>query len=158
MKTFLREFYFNHLDQKRIISRINDGKRDLNAALANATPTTKEQQEEIRAFWKPYVRNFVEKVAFDMRWFDVYNRTNIFGNQLKHYIPDGYYYAVIDTFFNDSVRCKYMDDKNLYDLYFHDVNQAKTICRKEGNVYLDKDYREISMQQAVNLCKNGGGV
>lgn len=157
MKQTLRNFYFTHIDRKRIISRINDGKRDLNAALSQAKPIDKEQKEEILEFWKPYVRSLIEKKSFDIRWFDVYNKTNLFGQQLKYYIPDSYYYAIIDTFFNDSIRCKYMDDKNLYNLYFHDVNQAKTICRKEGNIYLDGQYHEISRQEAIALCKNMGG-
>lgn len=158
MKEALKNFIFNHIDKKHIITRIRGGKQDLKAALAKGTPITKEQEEEIRSFWKPFLNGLIEKQAFDIKWFDVYNKTNIFGHQLKHYIPDGYYYAIIDTFFNDPLRCKYMDDKNLYDLYFHDVNQAKTLCRKEGNIYLDENYNIISKQQAINICKDAGNV
>ncbi len=158
MKTFLRNFYFKHIDPERIISRINDGRRDLKCALPNAQPITKEERELILNFWKPYLHGFVAKKAFDIRWFDVYNRTNVFGDKLELYIPDGYYYAIVDRFFNDPLRCKYMDDKNLYDLYFHDVNQAKTICRKEKGCYLDGNYAVISKQKAIDACIEAGEV
>ncbi|MCQ2294038.1 MAG: hypothetical protein MJZ67_00135 [Bacteroidales bacterium] len=158
MKNSFRHFYFTHIDPRRIVSRINDGKRDLNSAIARGTPILEDQRNVILDFWKPYTRTFIEKKSFDIRWFDVYNKTNLFGNDLKLYIPDGYYYSVIDTFFNDPLRCKYMDDKNLYDLYFHDVNQAKMICRKEKGLFLDGEYRVITMQDAVNLCSKCGQV
>lgn len=158
MSMNLKTIFLDYIDPKHIIGRIREGQRDLNDALVHGTPVNKETLEEIREFWRPYVRSFVEKRAFDIRWFEVYNKTNIFGHQLKYYIPDGYYYAVVDTFFNDTLRCKYMDDKNLYDLYFHDVNQPKTICRKEGNIYLDGSYNIITKQQALKLCKDAGKV
>ena len=158
MKTSLRNFYFTHLDRERVISRIHDGERDLKAALPKAQPITKEQKETVRQFWKPYLKGLVARRSFDMRWFDVYNRTNVFGDRLECYIPDGYYYAVVDRFFNEPLRCKYMDDKNLYDLYFHDVNQAKTVCRKENGCYLDGNYAVISKAKAVAACIEAGEI
>lgn len=158
MKTALRNFYFTHFDRERVISRINDGRRDLNYAMQNALPVSKEQKKTICEFWRPYLKGIVAKKAFDLHWFDVYNRTNIFGNPLEWYIPDGYYYAVLDRFFNDPIRCKYVDDKNLYNLYFHDVNQAKTVCRKERGIYLDADYHIISQKKAIDLCISAEGI
>ena len=158
MKDCLLAFYDDHIDSKRIRARIHDGRSDLLAALPKATLISAEQKAEIKAFWKPYVKTFVEKKAFDIRWFNVYNRTNVYDEPLKWYIPDSYFYAVVDTFFNDPIRCKYMDDKNLYDMYFHDVNQAKTICRKEHGFFLDGEYQMISKSKAIGLCKDSGGV
>ncbi len=152
MKRYLRNFYFTHIDREHIISRINDGRRDLKCALPGARSVSTTQKKAICEFWRPYLNGAVTKKSFDLRWFDVYNRTNIFGDKLERYIPDGYYYAVVDRFFNDPIRCKYMDDKNLYNLYFHDVNQAKTVCRKERDIYLDADYRIISREKAIELC------
>lgn len=158
MKTFLRNFYFTHFDPEHIISRIHDGNSDLKGALLNARPITKEQKEMVQEFWRPYLQGFVAKKSFDIRWFDVYNRTNILGDKLELYIPDGYYYAVIDRFFNDPIRCKFMDDKNLYNLYFYDVNQAKTVCRKERDFYLDANYKIISRKEALDNCVSMGGI
>lgn len=158
MKNNLKNIFNSCVDPKRIRARINDGKSDLLGALPNSNPISFEQKEDIKKFWKPYVNTFVERKSFDIRWFDVYNRTNIYEEPLKWYIPDSYFYAVVDTFFNDALRCKYMDDKNLYDLYFHDVNQAKTICRKENGDFLDNNYHIITKSKAMDLCINSGGV
>ena len=158
IKNSLIGFFNTHIDPKGIRARINDGKNDLLGALPKASLISNEQKTDIKEFWKPYVNTFVERKSFDMRWFDVYNSTNVCDEPLKWYIPDSYFYAVVDTFFNDPIRCKYMDDKNLYDLYFHDVNQAKTICRKEHGVFLDGNYQIISKSKAICLCKDSGGV
>ena len=157
MRAFLRNFYHTHIDRERILIRIREGQRDLAAALPKALPISAEQKEAIREFWKPYLKGFLAKKSFDMRWFDVYNRTNVFGDKLEWFIPDGYYYVVVDRFFNEPLRCKYMDDKNLYDLYFHDVNQPKTVCRKENGCFLSDSYGVISKEQAVAACIEAGG-
>lgn len=149
---------FIEFDSLHIKTRINDGREDLIHALPKAVRVTQEQKEDILSFWRPYVKTFVEKWAFDLRWFDVYNRTNIFGDELKWYVPDSYFYAVIDTYFNDASKCKSLDDKNLYSLYFHDVNQPKTICRKEAGVFWDEDYRIISKEDVIKRCKDNGMV
>lgn len=158
MRTQIKKFYDYHIDPKRIRARINDGQSDLLGALPHACAISKEQRHEIQRFWKPYIKSFVERWAFNIRWFDVYNRTNVFEEKLEWYIPDSYYYAVIDTAFNDPIRCRYMDDKDLYDLYFHDVNQARTICRKEDNTFLDANYSIISNSRAMAICSNFEGV
>lgn len=158
MKRMLKDIYERHIDPRRIMARLNDGKHDLLGALPSALKISSQQKSEIKRFWNPYVKTIIENCAFDMRWFDVYNRINIFGDKLEWYVPDSYYYAVIDPCFNDPIRCQYMDDKNLYDLYFHDVNQAKTICRKEGHLFLDSSYSIISKEKARNLCANCGKI
>ena len=152
MMTFLRDFYHTHIDRELVINRIKVGHSDLVAALPKALPISTEQREAIREFWKPYLKGFIAKKSFDMRWFDVYNRTNVFGDRLEWYIPEGYYYAIVDRFFNEPLRCKYMDDKNLYDFYFHDVNQPKTVCRKENGCFLSGGYAVISKKEAVAAC------
>lgn len=158
MKEFIKKFYDYHLDPKRIRARINDGKSDLLGALPNASHISQEQKQTIKCFWNPYTKTCVERWAFDLRWFDVYNYTNVFNDRLEWYIPDSYYYAIIDTAFNDPIRCRYMDDKDLYNLYFHDVNQANTICRKEGDTFLDAKYSIITKEKAIALCSNSEGI
>lgn len=153
----LKDIYFRLIDPQRIIGRIRDGRNDLKSAIDKGTPISIEQKKEIMDFWHPYKQSLVERLSFDIRWFDVYNTTNE-GHDLKLYIPDSYFYSVIDTFFNDAIRCKYIDDKNLYDLYFYDVNMPKTICRKEGQVYVDGKYHIISKESAIKLCKDAGRV
>lgn len=139
-------------------SRCYVGRSDLIKAYKNSKPISDKQKSEIRRFWKPYLNTLKARLAFDMRWFDVYNRTNVFGADLTTYVPDGYYYAIIDKCLTNGIDAYTMDDKNLYDLYFHDINQPATIVRKVRGVYLDVDYNIISEDEAIEKCVNSKSV
>ena len=91
----------------------------------HTTPLTPEQEKEILEFWAPY-----HDVKKDLRWFEFYNTNCENKELLKYYIPDNIYYAEVDTFFTEPRRCQALDDKNLYDLYFHDIKRPVTIIRK----------------------------
>lgn len=138
--------------------RYKDGYRDLMKALGAADPITKAQREEIISYWRPFLNDSFSKKAFDIRWFDVYNRTNIFGFDLKKYIPDSYYYGIIDTFFSNAKKTKVLDNKNYYDLYFPDAPMPKTIVHKTNGVYMDDQYRLISENDAVDNCYEASKV
>ena len=139
-------------------SRYKVGKSDLLKGLSQCDPISPEQREMILAFWKPYLNSFWTRKAFDIRWFDIYNYTNLFGWDLRYYIPDSFYYCIIDTLFSDASRTRVLDDKNLYDLYFHDVLQPKTICRVNSGVFMDADYNVINEEKAISLCMENGKV
>ena len=139
-------------------NRCNDGHSDLKKGYPNACPISQKQKDEIEAFWKPYLNNWKSKRAFDIRWFDIYNRTNKFGANLATYIPDSFYYAIVDKCLTNALDANVLDDKNLYDLYFNDVNQPKTICRKIKGVYLDSDYTIITEEDAIQKCLDNGSV
>lgn len=152
MYNFASRIYHNHIDPELILSRYKTGNSDLKKGIRCSTKISQEQYEEITAFWKPLIKGFLGKITFNMKWYDIYNCTNVFGFDLKQYIPDSYYYCIVDRYFNKLTSCKELDDKNLYDLYFRDVNQPKTIFRKEGLMYLDSNYRIISETQALHKC------
>jgi hypothetical protein len=114
----------------------------------NSTPLTDEQKNEIITFWKPY-----HNIKKEMGWFEFYNTSCQDKDKLKYYIPDTLYYCDIDTYFTDARRCEALDDKNLYDIYFHDIKQPTTIIRKINGELLDKDYNIITFDQALELCK-----
>lgn len=141
-----------------VVRRIHIGNEDLEKALPQARKISDEQRKEILSFWKPFLTNSQAKEAFDIRWFDVYNRTNVFGYDLKLFVPDGFYYGIVDYALSDANASKYVDDKNLYDLFFHDVRQPKTILRRMGGNLVDSDYQIITMEQAVRLCVENAGV
>lgn len=138
--------------------RYKDGYRDLMKALGAAEPVSKAQREEITGYWEPFLIDILSKKAFDIRWFDVYNRTNVFGFDLKKYVPDSYYYAIIDTFFSNAKKAKVLDNKNYYDLYFPEAPRPKTIVHKANGVYLDEKYRLMSENDAVDCCYEASKV
>ena len=116
-------------------------------------PLTPQQRQEISSFWKQY-RNMDK----EMRWFAFYNASCEDKARLKYYIPDGVYFSDIDAEWTDPRRSDDLDDKNLYDLYFHDVSMPRTVMRKINGFLLDKDYHVISMEQALDLCQAAGAV
>lgn len=116
-------------------------------------PLTRQQEEEISQFWKPY-----HNIDKEMKWFAFYNASCHDKSQLKYYIPDGVYFTDFDMVFTSPRRSDDLDDKNLYDLYFHDVKMPRTIIRKINGELLDKDYKIISMDQALELCREQGQV
>ncbi len=133
-------------------SRCNNGHSDLKKALANSKTISKAQKKMIYDFWTPYLAGIKPKHAFDIRWFDVFNRTNVFGFDLAWFIPNGFYYGIIDPALTNARGAKVMDDKNLYDLYFYDVNQPRTIVRKINNVFMDENYTIIQKEEAIRKC------
>lgn len=111
------------------------------------SPLQPAQRQEILDFWKPY-RN-VEK---ELQWFDFYNGLCPDKSLLKYYIPDVIFYSDVDRYFTYPTRSDYFDDKNMYDIYFHDVKKPRTVIRKIDGEYFDNEYLPITFDQAVQLC------
>ena len=114
------------------VSRRRDAKRDLRNIGSHSLPLTPSEKEEILAFWEPY-----RSVRKELAWFEFYKASCEDLSVLKYYIPDSIYYPEIDMFFNHPRRCEALDDKNLYDLYFHDVKMPLTIIRIVNGEFFD---------------------
>lgn len=151
IKSRIDEFLFEH---GAFSSRYKDGATDLKKGISQGRSISSEQEMSIREFWAPYVNTKMTRKAFDIRWFDIYNRTNVFGFDLKYYIPDSYYYCIVDPFFADYRQARSVDDKNFYDLFFHDIRQPRTICRKVDDFFLDDRYGVITEDVAIQRCLN----
>ena len=121
--------------------------------LDNLKPLTADQRKDIEHFWSRY-----RDVSRDMQWFEFYNWCSDGKADIKRYIPDNIYYSEVDFFFTDARRSYVLDDKNLYDMFFHDVKMPETIIRKSKGLLLDGNYHLITMDQAVELCRKAGHV
>lgn len=139
----------NHLRK----TRIGLAQRNLEYKLANLVPLSDAQRKEIEDFWRPY-----RDVSKDMQWFEFYNWCSDGKADIKRYIPDNIYYAEVDFFFTDPRRSYELDDKNLYDMFFYGVNMPATVLRKCKGMLLDKDYHLITLDQAIELCRQAGYV
>lgn len=135
------------------ISRLRHAQRAFAHKVPYCEPLTQSQKEEIIAFWKPY-----RPIDKQMKWFSFYNASCTDKSQLKYYIPDGVYFADFDMRFTSPRRSEHLDDKNLYDLYFHDVRMPRTCIRKINGQLFDKDYHIITMEQALKICTDAGKV
>ncbi len=69
------------------------------------------------------------------------------------YVPDDWFYDHVDRKLNDWKVAPIIDDKNLYDLLFHDTLQPKVIARKVGGSFEDAHYNFISIDEVVMLCE-----
>jgi len=133
-------------------SRCRFAKSDLQKGYAKAKLIDGKQRETIMKYWKPFLNNYFANRAFDIKWFDIYNFTNRNGYRIERYIPDGYYYSIVDPFLTNVVASSLMDDKNLYNLYFPDANQPRAIIHKINGLFLDENYHIISENDAINKC------
>lgn len=140
-------------------ARYEYGEHLINDYSPHGIPISESEKEEIDAFWDKFLKPELRDVLVDYRFYDVFKYLNENkGHRLSYYIPDTFYYAYVDDYFADPQFSKPCDDKNLYDLYFHDVAQPRTIFRKVDDFLLDSEYRSISLKEAIAKSKDEGEV
>lgn len=152
IKCKIKRFPIIFIDFISYKNRVKFAHIDMMKSLHNAKPINRKQIDTIKKYWAPFLNTTLQKKAFDLNWFNIYNYTNRFGYKLEKYIPDGYYYGIVDRFLSDEMAARIMDDKNFYDLYFPDVAQPKTIAHKIAGNFLDKDYNFITENDVVDKC------
>lgn len=119
-------------------------RRQLGQFMKSTDTLAPEYKSRIEAYWKPYHR-------VNTRYHAWYSSRN--GICDPRYIPDDLYYTVIDQHFNNRKYGWGVNDKNYYSLLFPDVKQPTTVIRKINNIYYNADYRIISENEAIRLCK-----
>ena len=138
--------------------RMDYGNMAIEKKLVSAVPLTSAEREEIDTFWSQYMSPSVRERLIDYRYYEVFKSTKSDSDKLCYYIPDSFYYAFIDEFFTNPQHSHPCDDKNLYDLYFHDINRPKTVFRLIHGMLLDEDYTEITLNEAINKARDKGEV
>lgn len=122
-------------------------------------------QDELNTKKKLSKGEFVDKGAIKKVWKNIHvnNVWYAYYNSIEResksefdarYIPLDIEYSYIDDWFNNTNAALVIDDKNMYDLYFHDVNMPTTVGRVIGGKYLDKDYQVISIQKLIEQCQS----
>lgn len=134
---------------REVKPRIDYQKKSIQEKSLNLVPLTSEEKQDIDSFWDKYLPGDLKEKFLDYRYYEFYKNVLKDGERLCNYMPDLFYQAFIDEYFTNPQHTRPIDDKNLYDLYFHDVPRPKTIFRKILNSYLDEDYRPISMDRAI---------
>lgn len=130
--------------------RVRYARRDIVKKISriNVLPINDEQRTKITKFWN----NYKIDLKLDFRWFDYFNTINPNCTNIEYFIPHDIFYGLIDTNLSDPIKAKYFDDKNLYDLIFHDIPQPKTVIRKENGIILDENYNIINIEAAIKKC------
>ncbi len=128
----------------------------------HATSLNNEQWDEIKTFWKPYIkscRSLPLVLWGGVRcWFSAYNTSCDKKEKLKYYLPEIIYYPYIDAFFTHPQEASVLDDKNNYDMYFQGIPMPETIVRKMRGLFLDKNYHLITATKALELIKSQQNV
>lgn len=135
---------------RQINRRKKWSRSDLQTKLPNAKKLSTDHTRDCKNFWN---EKFGLKRYIDYRWFEVYNAIESEKNILKYYIPDEFWYCYVDPFFTDIKKADILDDKNCYDLYFHDIKRPRTILRRIHGFFMDAQYNIISEDVAYQLCK-----
>lgn len=148
-----KAYYFRILDW-----RINYGNKSVEKKLPNSTPISAKDKKEIGDFWNKYLAPELHEKFIDYRYYDVFNKVLREGEHLWQYIPDTFFYSFVDEYFSNPQHSDPCDDKNLYDLYFHDINRPRTVFRKVNNLFLDAKYDEISQEEALIKARECGEV
>lgn len=78
---------------------------------------TKEQQKEIKTFYKRYHHTSTAAHQFYSGATGIYSH---------YYIPDGLWYGYIEPFYNPRSRAKSLDNKVLYNRILHIAGGGKT--------------------------------
>ena len=138
--------------------RLKYGRERLEEKLEKAKPISAKDREEIDALWARYLTPAQRDKLIDYRYYEVYSSLVRDGERLCDYIPDPFYCAFIDDHYENPQHSKPCDDKNLYDLYFHDINRPKTIFRKMHGIFLDGNYDEISLETSIAMAREHGEV
>ena len=99
-------------------------------------------------------------IKVDNGWFRFYNSVLREGNNSfdARYIPLDIQYCYIDDWFNDTESALILDDKNMYDLYFYDVNRPKTIGRIINGTLFDEHYSKLTIDELVERCVKSENV
>ena len=106
----------------------------------------------------PLDRLSVKKVWHGIRmnkaWLKFYNNIEREGNNNfdARYLPLDIQYCFIDDWFNDTQTALLLDDKNMYDMFFYDINQPKTIARIISRSFFDENYADLSIEQVIDRC------
>lgn len=138
--------------------RLEYGEKIINMYSSNGIPITQSEKDEIDKFWNQFLTPDSRDILIDYRYYDVFKSVIKDGQRLCYYLPDTFYNTFVDDYFTNPQHSKPCDDKNLYDLYFDGVKQPKTVFRKVYGMYLDENYKEISLKDAINRSKDAGEV
>lgn len=112
------------------------------------TPLTAKEIQNIKNLWRGIKLNY--------KYFELYKTGH--DEVDSRYIPDDIYYTIVDPYFNKPIDCRYIDDKNLYDLLFSDVKQPKTVARKENGQFISASYELITEKEVLSACVEIGKV
>lgn len=143
---------------RMIVPRIKHGDKGYEEKKEKTKPISPKQRKEIIDFWSAFISPAIQTKLIDYRFYDVYHYIKRDTESLCRFIPDTFYYTFIDDYYTNPQHSIPCDDKNLYDLFFHDINRAKVLFRMMHDMLLDEDYNQITVDDAIAIAREHGEV
>lgn len=145
-----RKAYFNRLLRCRFIG----GENIVVGMLRRAIPLNFDEKKRIDEIWAPYLPAKLRDIIIDDRYYACYKGIKNQEDDLFKYIPDRFVRTFIDDYYTNPQDSRPFDDKNVYDLFFNDINRPKALFRKIKNLYLDANFNEISLKDVIKIGKS----
>lgn len=119
-----------------------------------------EIEAEVKLYWKKLLQKRTQGVkdVSDSSYKRIVESIHYYSSKTSRYsveyIPDGFFYSLIDPVFNSERFADQFDNKSYYPLIFHDVLQPKTIALRLGGIWFDHRYNVLSVVDVYNKCLN----
>lgn len=149
-----RKTYFDRL----LKGRFEWSEQQLMDLTQRGLPLDADERKQIDEVWAQYLPVALRDQIIQYGYYEFYKTIKSPDVELSRYIPDAFTKTFIDDYFTNPQHSMPCDDKNLYDLYFHDVNRPKTLFRKVKGLYLDNDYSIITQEKALAMANELGEV
>ena len=115
---------------------------------------TKDNLSKGKPIDKKAIKKIWNGIYVNSVWSRYYNgiERETKGSFDARYIPLDLEACFIDDWFNNTNAALAIDDKNMYDLYFHDVNMPKTVGRIINRSFFDENYYTITIDTLLDRC------
>ena len=115
---------------------------------------TKDRLSKGKPIDKTAIKKVWDGIYVNSIWSRYYNgiERESKGEFDARYIPLDMEACFIDDWFNNTQTALAIDDKNMYDLYFHDVNMPRTVGRIINRSFFDEKYHSISIDSLMERC------
>lgn len=130
----IRDQYLISLDLKRQRDKMRSG--------VNGYVLTKEQEQQARDYFAPYIKA-------DLSAHNFYTEKT--GKFYANYMPDDLHYSRVNTFFNDRLEVRFLSNKCLFPQLFRGVKQPVEVASRSGGLWFDGQRQLISRQVLDNL-------
>ena len=111
----------------------------------NLSQIDKEYQKDIKKYWKQYVK-FPSTIFH--RWYSGAN-----GIKDVRYIPEDYFYDVIERYYNDMSLEPAYTDKAMFKKLYPEIKQPTTIVLNMNGLFYDENYNLITLEDAYKLVQ-----
>ena len=106
---------------------------------------TKQQQEEVLAYWQRFTR------MEDTGWADLCRKVT--GTFSPAFVPPDIFYAEIVRVLKDPYEAFGVQNKLLFRQLFHTVRQPELLLYREGGTFWDADGAPLTAEQALECCR-----